>query len=120
MEPKILLVGKILPIMDILRDELINNYGRDVISSSTKEHVATTLNNEEVDLVILGAGFDDVTRNDMAAMIRETYPELNVYLVPRVGEKSPVKLIYIVNDQAVEWKFFQRLGNRPGEPQMRE
>ena len=115
-EPKVLLVGKILPIMDILRDELIKNYGRDVISSSSKEHVEATIKNEEIDLVILGAGFDDETREDIAAMIKTMEPDMSVYLVPRVGEKNPAKLVNIVNDKAIEWKFYQMLGGRPGGP----
>ena len=110
MEPKILFVGRIAQIMDILRDELVTNYGRDVVSCATKQDVATNLANQEFDLVILGAGFDDETRDDVAAMINASHPDLEVYLVPRVGEKSPAKLVATVNEKAIEWKFHQALG----------
>lgn len=117
MEPKILLVGRIAQIMDILRDELVTNYGRDVVSCATKQHVAANLAAQEFDLVILGAGFDDETRDDVAVMINSTHPNLDVYLVPRVGEKNPAKLVTTVNEKAIEWKFHQVLGpGRPGGP----
>lgn len=118
MEPTILLVGKIQPIMDILRDELNRNYGRDVISSSSKEHVEAQVKTGEIDLVILGAGFSDDVRDDMAEMIKSIAPQMTLYQVPRVGEKSPAKLIPLTNQKAVEWKFFKIMGKKPGPPKM--
>lgn len=114
MEPKILLVGRIAKIMEILAEELNTNCGRDVLSCASKAEVASHLKTQSFDLVILGAGFDDETRDDVAAMIADGHPELKVYLVPRVGEKNPAKLITTVNEQAIEWKFHKVLG--PGGP----
>ncbi|MGH1488474.1 MAG: hypothetical protein ACRBK7_03635 [Acidimicrobiales bacterium] len=113
MEPKTLIVGKIAQIMEILADELNTNYGREVTSCASKNEVAHHLAAEEFDLVILGAGFDDETRDDVAAMIAESHPGPEVFLVPRVGEKSPAKLIALVNDKTIEWKFQQVLGPGP-------
>ena len=114
MEPKILFVGRIAQIMQILADELNTNYGRDVVSCATKDDVATNLAEQPFDLVILGAGFDDETRDDVAAMVADSHPALEVFLVPRVGEKNPAKLVTTVNEKAIEWKFRQVLG--PGGP----
>lgn len=114
MEPKILLVGRIAQIMEILADELKTNYGRSVVSCASKDDVASHLADGGFDLVILGAGFDDETRDDVAAMIAESHPDLDPYLVPRVGEKNPAKLVTTVNEKAIEWKFHQVLG--PGGP----
>lgn len=116
-EPKILLVGRIPEIMEILRDELVTNYRRDVVSCASKTDVAAHLDETSFDLVILGAGFDDDTRNDIAAMVNDTHPNLGVFLVPRVGEKNPAKLVTTVNEKAIEWKFHQVLGPAgPGGP----
>lgn len=118
MEPKILLVGRILPIMDILRDELNQNYGRDVVSSASKAHVAEQLALGIFDLVILGAGFTDEIRDDIEEMIKRDGHDVVIYKVPRVGDKNPAKLITLTNEQAVSWKFFKLLGNKPmGPPQ---
>lgn len=114
MEPKILFVGRIAKIMEILADELNANYGRDIVSCATKAEVEVHLLAEDFDLVILGAGFDDETRDDVAAMIADSHPGLETYLVPRVGEKNPAKLVTTVNEKAIEWKFHQALG--PGGP----
>lgn len=114
MEPKILFVGRIAQIMEILAEELNSNYRRDVVSCATKVDVASNLAEQDFDLVILGAGFDDPTREDIVAMVANSHPGLEVYLVPRVGEKNPAKLITTVNEKAIEWKFRQVLG--PGGP----
>lgn len=116
MEPRILLVGKILPIMDILRDELVTNYGRDVVSSASKAHVAEQLASDAFDLLILGAGFTDEIRDDIEVMVKRDGSDIVIYKVPRVGEKNPAKLITIVNEQAVSWKFFKLLGKKPMGP----
>ncbi len=116
-EPKILLVGRIAEIMQILADELNSNYQRDVISCATKQAVADHLAADSFDLVILGAGFDDETRDDVATMIGASHPELDVFHVPRVGEKNPAKLVTTVNEKAIEWKFHKILGSKkPGGP----
>jgi len=114
MEPKILLVGKIGPIMAILRDELNNNFSRDVISASTKEEVEKIVASEAIDLVILGAGFDDATRDDVALAIASIKPDIEPFFVPRVGDKSPYKLIELTNSKAIEWKFMKVMGGKPG------
>lgn len=114
MEPKILFVGRIAQIMEILADELNTNYGRDVVGCATQDDVAKHLVDQPFDLVILGAGFDDETRDEVAAMIANSHPSLDVSLVPRIGEKNPAKLVTTVNEKAIEWKFHQVLG--PGGP----
>lgn len=116
-EPNILIVGRIAPIMAILRDELRSNYGRRVSSCASRNEVSDFLGGEAFDLVLLGAGFDDETRDNLAEMIAEVAPDVQVTKVPRVGEKSPAKLIDVVNQLAIEWKFGQLLGSgKPGGP----
>lgn len=116
-EPNILIVGRIAPIMAILRDELRSNYGRCVSSCASRNEVSDFLDSEAFDLVLLGAGFDDETRDHLAEMIAEMAPDVQVTKVPRVGEKSPAKLIDVVNRLAIEWKFGQLLGSgKPGGP----
>ena len=63
--------------------------------------------------VILGARLDDESRHDIAAMIADSHG-VETFLVPRVGEKNPAKLVTTVNENAIEWKFRQVLG--PGDP----
>jgi len=115
MEPKILLVGKIGPIMKLLQDELNDNYGRNVVGASLPDEVEKIIGSEAIDLVILGAGFDDTARDGLASRITEIDPTLDQFLVPRVGEKSPTKLVDIVNSKAIEWKFMKALGGKPGD-----
>lgn len=116
MEPRILLVGKIGPIMDILRDELNDNCGRNVISASSAEGVEKIIGTETPDIAILGAGFDDETRDPIAARIQKQSPDTDVILVPRTGEKGPAKLVEYTNARAIEWKFKQVMGGAFGGP----
>ena len=60
MEPKILIVGRNLEVMDILKAEL-SKFGRNIISANSNELIAESLSKKDVDLVVVGAGLPDHT-----------------------------------------------------------
>lgn len=118
MEPKILFVGRIAQIMEVLADKLNTNHGRDVTSCATSDDVARHLAAQLSDLAILGAGCDDETSEDIAAMIANSRPSLEVYPSPcrhsTTARRSsacsaPTKTARLTSDgpsPVLEWQSF--------------
>jgi len=104
MEPKVLMIGRSQQVIDILTREL-KNYGRDIIGTDNKEDVYDILKNQQIDLVVIGAGLPDEVRIDMKEFIISIKPGLPVHLIERTPDSNPTKMIEFVNQKVVEFKL---------------
>lgn len=55
MEPRILLIGKNLDTLEVLKDELVK-FKRKIFIANSEESILSNLKNEKVDLIVVGAG----------------------------------------------------------------
>ena len=104
MEPKLLMIGRSQQVIDILIKEL-KNYGRDIIGTDNKEKVYDILKNQQIDLVVIGAGLPDEVRTDMKEFIISIKPGLPVHLIERTPDSNPTKMIEFVNRKVAEFKL---------------
>lgn len=112
MEPKILIIGRRQAVLDVLTEEL-NMFGRDVRGAEDRSVITSILQNEHVNLVIIGAGLTDETREEVAAYVSQIRPDVAIYLIQRQATSSPYDMIEFTNRKAVEWKVAQKVGKRP-------
>lgn len=63
MEPKILLVGRNLQVIEMLIEEL-RKVDRNVLGANSKELIESHLKEGKVDFVVVGAGLPDETRTE--------------------------------------------------------
>ena len=112
MEPKILIVGRNLDVMDILKSEL-SKFGRNIVSANSNELIAESLSNKDIDLIVVGAGLPDKTREEMRKKIMEIQPSVSLFMIERKKDSNPAKMIEFTNEKAVLWKIEQILGPMP-------
>jgi hypothetical protein len=62
------MIGRSQKVIDILITEL-KNYSREIIDADNKEDVYDILKNQQIDLVVIGAGLPDEVRIDMKEFI---------------------------------------------------
>lgn len=103
MEPKILMIGRKLEVVNILIDEL-DNFGRDVIGANEKEQIAIHLANYNIDFVVIGAGLSESEKEDFANYITSIHPKLGVYTITQTESSTPYDMIDFTNRLAVNWK----------------
>ena len=103
MEPQILLIGRLQSTLDILVEEL-TRYGRNVIGSNDRGHIARLLSDAGIDFVVIGGGLDDASRSDMEQFVRSVSPSVPVHLVPRTPTANPASVIPFVNEHSVLFK----------------
>lgn len=120
MEPRILIIGKNLTIVNILIREL-EKFDRSVMGATDKPDILRLLQNNNPDFVILGAGFSDKERDEMLVYLISLKADLKVHLAkkkvenPENKEKgSPYDIIDFTNRKAVEWKIEQKIGRQIG------
>ncbi len=109
MEPKVLIIGRRQEEIDVVVEEL-NMFGRDVRGSSEKHAVTTILQNEAINIVLIGAGLTDDLREEMAAYVTEIRPDVGIHLIKRVEGGSPFNMLGFVNKSVFDWKVNQRVG----------
>ncbi len=107
-EPKILIVGRNLDVMEILKDELAK-FNRKVVYANSNELIKKHLNGRDIDLIVVGAGLPDETRNAMGQFIKELQPDIALFLIERTPDSSPVKMIDFTNEKAIMWKIKKAL-----------
>lgn len=103
MEPKILIIGRKQSVIDVLVEEL-NLFGRDVLGAAEKTLITSILQNEAINLVVIGAGLSDEIREGMAAYVTEIRPDVGIHLIESTENSAPYHLIEFANRKAVEWK----------------
>ncbi len=114
MEPKILIVGRDLNVMEILKTELEKAH-RKIVYANSKELIKQRLEETEVDLIVVGAGLPEETRQEMGVYIKELQPKAPVFMIERTSNSSPFKMIDFTNEKAVLWKIEKVLGPMPNK-----
>ena len=109
MEPKILLVGRNLTVMEILKNELLK-YDRNIVYANSIELIELKLNKGDIDLVVIGAGFPDTIRNEMEGRITVLHPNTPLFMIKRTADGNPAKMISFCNEKAIMWKIEKSIG----------
>lgn len=104
MEPKILLIGRGLNTLEILKDELLK-FDRTVFIANTNELIVKALENESIDIAIVGAGLPDETITSMADLIRNTTENIEVEIMEKKPGLMPASMIGFANEKAIMWKI---------------
>ena len=108
-EPVVLLVGRNLTVMEILKDELLR-YDRNIVYGNSMELIEPILNKANINLIIIGAGIPDEIRDEMQKNIKVLHPEIPLYMIERTADGSPAKMIHFVNEKVILWKIEQQIG----------
>jgi hypothetical protein len=104
MEPKILAIGRLQSTLDILVEEW-ERYGRNVISSNSKEKIKEIIETESIDFICIGGGLPDNEREEMAEYISTINSSIAVHPIPRTEEKmGPHNFIPFLNNLAIMHK----------------
>ena len=111
MEPKILMIGWTLTVIDILIAEL-KPFGRDIMGANAQNTIQAIFACEKIDLVIIGASLPENTRSKMAHFIQSLAPNVAIHQIKKTESCSPYNLIEYTSQKAVEWKIEQKLGKR--------
>lgn len=109
MEPKILLIGRNLDVMELLKDELVK-FDRNIVYANSTELIKKNLNKGDIDLIVVGAGLPDETRDEMERFIKKSHPQISLFMIERTPDGNPAKMIGFTNEKAVMWKIGKIIG----------
>ncbi len=104
MEPNILLVGKNLDSLDVLKEELIK-FDRKIVLATSAETITAQLSQEKIDFVVLGAGLPEDTITAMSQLIADKNPDLPVHVMKKSPGMNPTHMIGYTNEKAIMWKL---------------
>ncbi|WP_299460032.1 response regulator [uncultured Microscilla sp.] len=109
MEPRILIIGRNLSVINILIDEL-EKFGRNVMGATDKPDIERLIQHHNPDLVVLGAGLSDKERDEMLVFLISVKANIKVQLIEKKEKSSPYDMVEFTNRKTVEWKVEQKLG----------
>ncbi len=104
MEPNILLVGRNLGTLDILKDELVK-FNRKIVYANSEEQITLHFKNKKLDLIIVGAGLPTETRDELVSFIEKTVPEIELHIMKKTAGITPVSMVGYTNDKAIMWRL---------------
>jgi DNA-binding response OmpR family regulator len=104
MEPNILLVGKNLSTLEILKDELLK-FNRNIVYANSEEQITSHLQNEKIDLIVVGAGLPPELGNELVAVIEKSAPTTELHIMEKIPGITPTSMIGYTNDKAVMWRM---------------
>ena len=82
MEPNILLIGKNLDTLKILKDELLK-YKRKIFYANSEEMIYNCLKSDNIDLIIVGAGLSDAVKDKILDFINSNFPNIEKHIMER-------------------------------------
>ncbi|MBR9860511.1 hypothetical protein GYB22_07125 [bacterium] len=103
MEPQILMIGRKIEVLNILKEEL-KVFHRKVTIATGRDEIMEILENNPPDFVVIGAGLPDDQRISMENFIQKLKPDLPVFPIERSESTCPFDMIGFTNRMAVEWK----------------
>jgi hypothetical protein len=112
MEPKILLIGRNLDVMKILKDELAQ-FDRNIVYANSNEMITDHLKKGDIDLIVIGAGLPDETREEMKTLILELQAGISLFMIERTPNGNPAKMIGFTNEKVILWKIEKIIGKMP-------
>lgn len=104
MEPNILLVGRGLGTLEILKDELVK-FQRSIFIANSDELIVLNLKNEKIDLIIVGAGLPTESKDQMVETIEKSAPNTDLHIMERTPGITPASMIDYTNEKAIMWKL---------------
>jgi hypothetical protein len=100
--------------MEILKNELAK-FDRNIVCANSTELIEKNLNNGDIDLIVIGAGLPDETRDEMENFIKDLQPQVPLYMIERTPDGNPAKMIDFTNEKAVLWKVEKIIGKMPAK-----
>ena len=104
MEPNILLIGRNLDTLEILKDELVK-FNRNIVYANSEEQITSYIANDKLDLIIVGAGLPTETRDELVAVIEKIAPKIELHIMERTPGITPVSMIGYTNNKAIMWRL---------------
>lgn len=104
MEPTILLIGRNLSTLGILKEELVK-FDRTIFIANSEALIESNIKNEKIDLISVGAGLPDKTRDLMLDFIRKIAPDTGLHVMEKTPGMTPVSQIGYTNEKAIMWKM---------------
>jgi len=104
MEPNILLIGRGLGTLNVLKEELVK-YQRNIFIANSDELIALNLKNEKIDLIIVGAGLPNESRDQMVSQVEIIAPNIPLHIMEKTPGLTPVSMIGYTNEKAIMWKL---------------
>ena len=111
MEPRILIIGHNIVVINILIQEL-QKFGRNVMGATDRPDIQRMLQFHNPDFVIVGNGLSDQERDELLVYLLNIKAGLKVHLTEKQAKPSPYDLVAFTNKKAVEWKIEQKLGKQ--------
>ncbi len=108
MEPRIMIVGRNLSVINILIDEL-EKFGRNVMGATEKPDIERLIQHHNPDMVLIGAGLPDKERDEMLVFLISIKADIKVYVIEKKEKSSPYDMVEFTNRKAVEWRVDQKL-----------
>ena len=99
-----LLIERSLSTLEILADELLK-YKRNVLYANSEEMIDTCLKNDNIHLIIVGAGLPKETTLSMVSFIDNKYPSIEKHIMEKIPGITPASMIDYTNEKAVMWRL---------------
>lgn len=93
-EPRILIIGRKQVVIDGLIATLTAQ-GRNVTGTDSRDEVTEILEDEEIDLIVLGGGLADDVRSELSTYIKSIKPEIPIRLKDRI--QGPEGMVDMIN-----------------------
>ena len=106
MEPNILLIGKNIHTLEILKDEL-TKFDRKICFANSEELIESHLKNNKIDLIVVGAGLPNEIKNEMVSLIERIAPEIELHIMQKIAGMTPVSMIGYTNEKAIMWRMLR-------------
>lgn len=106
MEPTVLLIGRNLNTLSILKDEL-EKFDRKIVYANSEKLIASNLKEKEINLIIVGAGLPEETMKSMKDFIERIAPKIELHTMEKTPGMTPVSMIAYTNEKAIMWKLMR-------------
>lgn len=104
MEPKILLIGRSLDTLEILKSELVK-FDRDIVYANSEELIESNLKDHTIDIIVVGAGLPDEIKEVLLAFIKKNAAGIPLHVMERTPGINPTSMIGYTNEKAVMWRL---------------
>lgn len=111
MEPNILLIGRNLDTLEILKDEL-DKFNRNIVYANSEEQITSYIAKRKLDLIIVGAGLPTESKDKLVAVIKKSAPEVELHIMQRTPGITPASMVGYTNDKAIMWRLLNIRKNK--------
>jgi len=106
MEPKILVIGRVQSTMDVLCEEW-ERFGRDVVATSDVDRVKEIMQNNSIDIVVIGVGLSKEEVDEMQEYVEILDPNVIIQSSPKTEKSNPFQFMTSINSIALRFKVKQ-------------